>query len=112
MTVIISATTEIKGALKVGDLVKVEGFPGSGNTVQAQEDVKIVSPTVDDSLNLAPAGTGTEDKSGSSAVQVDAGTAIENSPKVGDTVEVEAILKREHSLNYSSRLAQARASST
>ena len=62
MTVTISATTEIKGTLKVGDMVKVEGFRATDNTVQAQE-IKIVSQTSDDSLNSKPAATSTEDKS-------------------------------------------------
>lgn len=71
-TVIVSAATEIKGSLMVGEMVKVEGFLQASGSVQAaeikangdQEDEKIVIPLVSPTQEMGDDHGGTTSQIG------------------------------------------------
>ncbi len=64
MSITIASTTDVKGTLKVGDMVKVDGFRLADNTVQASEITIRSTPAGDQGSSLS---TGDERSSSSSS---------------------------------------------
>ncbi len=107
IVVIVSANTEIKGNLQVGDRVKVEGALRADGSVLAREiEVEAEAATatpvpnqreVDFEGTLTAINGNTWTVNGL-AVIVNANTEIEDNPQIGDTVKVEGALQADGSV--------------
>ncbi len=96
-TVVLSTTTEVKGTLEIGDLVKVEGFPQADGSILARE-IKLAEDTegehenhgmeveFEGTLNAKDGMTWTVD---TTTVIISTTTEVKGMLEVGDLVKVE-----------------------
>jgi len=105
-TVVLSTTTEVKGTLEIGDLVKVEGLPQADGSIQARE-IKSAEAVPGETENhdsavefegTLNAKTNTSWTVGDTTVIIANTTEVDDMLEVGDLVKVEGYKQADGSI--------------